>query len=1077
MTLATTGRDDPAAEEPVNFLIDHADTDSAWAEWIGSALVAVGYRVWVPAWNIRPGHNRLTEQNLALARCSHVIGVLSSAYQEAQDAVRTAAQRQGTDGKERAFIPVRVDDVDVDPLLGPVAVIDLTGVDENSARQRLLAGVAAEAPRPVRAVFPAASPLRGTARFPAEQPSVWQLGGKRPTPDFIGRDDVMHELRQRLQAGTPVAFVQVLKGLGGVGKTRLAIEYAHRYARSYDVVWWVRAEQPETLLSDYAALAGPLGLPPLDQQDMAVASVREELGRRRGWLVIFDNAEDQTVVEQLLPDRHVGHVLITTRFRQWPSAEAITVDVLPPAAAIEYLQRRAPTTTAVTAAALAEALGYLPLAVAQAAAVIADGMPAQDYLLLLQARAPELFAEGRPNDADATVFTTWRVSLDRLASTPAAIALMRLCAFLAPDEIPLDRLKAMPGMPTELAAILADPLSRLNSTRALSTYSLADPAEGRLSMHRLVQLVVRSDVAQLGEERSWALHALHALNGAFPADPEQPDNWEAGEALLPHAVVAAVHAGRLGADLADATYLLDRAARYLHARGLLDQAHALAEQASAAASSLGDDHPAVLSARLTVGLTHRSLGRITEARLVHEQVFQAIRCSASARPPDMLAAARALIESRYHAGDISAARELDEAMLPVHVQELGAEHPDTIVAHAYHATLLRDVGRYTDALAIEEQVLDARQRLLSADHSQTLTALENLGATLRGLGDYAGARQREEQVLDARQRLLGPDHPQTLNALGNLAATLWSLGDYAGARQREEQVLDARQRLLGPDHPDTLNALGHLATTLWSLGDYAGARQRQEQVLDARQRLLGPDHPHTLNALASLAATLRDLGDYAGARQREEQVLDARQRLLGPDHPHTLNALGNLATTLWSLGDYAGARQREEQVLDARQRLLGPDHPHTLNALGHLAATLRDLGDYAGARQRQEQVLDARQRLLGPDHPDTLNALGHLAATLWSLGDYAGARQRQEQVLDARQRLLGADHPDTLNAMSNLASTMQALGDYPSTRKILTEALTASRATLGRCHRQTTVIAWHLAQLYMARGNPVAART
>ena len=1076
MALATKGREGQATGEPVDFLIDHADTDSPWAEWIGSELVDAGYRVWVPAWNVRPGQNRLTEQNLALARCSHVLGVLSSAYRVAQDAVRTAAQQQSADGKERAFIPVRVDDADVDPLLGPVAMIDLAGLDETSARRRLLAGAAVEAPRPARAAFPAGSPARGTVRFPAEQPSVWQLGGRRPTPDFVGRDDLMRELRQRLQARTPTALVQVLKGLGGVGKTRLAIEYAHRYSRSYDVVWWVRAEQPETLLSDYAALASHLGLPSLDQQDIAVASVREELGRRHGWLVIFDNAEDQAVVEQLLPDRHAGHVLITTRLRQWQSAEAVTVDVLPPAAAIEYLQRRAPTTNAVTAGTLAAALGYLPLAVAQAAAVIADGMPAEEYLLLLQARAPELFAEGRPDDADATVFTTWRVSLDRLANAPAAIALMRLCSFLAPDDIPLDRLEAMPGMPAELTAILADPLSRLSATRALSIYSLADPTAGRLSMHRLVQLVVRSDLAQLEEERSWALHALHALDAAFPADPEQPGQWGSAEFLLPHAVMAAGHAERLGADPADATSLLDRAARYLLARGLLDQAHALAEQASAAASSLGDDHPAILAARLTLGLTHRSLGRIAEARLVHEEVYKALRCSVNTRPSDMLAAGRALIESRYHAGDMTTARELDEAILPVHVQEFGAEDPATITAHAYHATLVRDAGRYRDALAIEEQVLDARRRLLGADHPHTLNALANIAVTLHDLGDYAGARQRQEQVLDARRRLLGADHPDTLTALANLAVTLGDLGDYAGARQRQEQVLDASTRLLGADHPHTLTALSNLAGTLHDLGDYAGARQRQEQVLDARRRLLGADHPDTLTALANIAGTLGDLGDYAGARQRQEQVLDASTRLLGADHPDTLTALSNLAVTLGDLGDYAGARQRQEQVLDASTRLLGADHPDTLTALSNLAGMLHDLGDYAGARQRQEQVLDASTRLLGADHPDTLTALANLAGMLRDLGDYAGARQRQEQVLDARRRLLGADHPDTLNALANLAGTLGDLGDYAGARQRQEQVLDASTRLLGADHPHTLTALANIAGTLRDLGDYAGAR-
>jgi hypothetical protein len=162
---------------------------------------------------------------------------------------------------------------------------------------------------------------------------------------------------------------------------------------------------------DYAELAGELGLPS-EKDDQAIAALRQELRRRRDWLLIFDNAEDPGELFSLLPDRHQGHVLITSRRREWQHTEDRRLDVLSTEAAVGYLQQRGQVADAATARDLAEALGCLPLALAQAASVVAAGMAATDYLALLRQQSPELFTEGHPADHDMTIGSTWRVSVD-----------------------------------------------------------------------------------------------------------------------------------------------------------------------------------------------------------------------------------------------------------------------------------------------------------------------------------------------------------------------------------------------------------------------------------------------------------------------------------------------------------------------------------------------------------------------------------------------------------------------------------------------------------------------------------------
>ncbi len=1012
-----------------DFFICHADADVPWAEWIAEELEGAGYGVILKSWDFRPGHNLLAKLDEALAKSRHTLCLLSDAGEAVQAAVRAAAQHQDVEGKDRALIPVLVAECETPPLLAayvPIDLRDVSGEDGgdggDEARRRLLAGVAERAERVASGGFPKAAGKR--VRFPAADQEAWQLRGQRPNPDFVGRDDELTDLYRAFRANRPASAIQAITGLGGLGKTQLAIQYAYRYGNGYDVVWWVRAEDPTTLRGDYAELAKELGLP-FDQDDQAIPALRQMLRRRRDWLLIFDNAEDPEQILPLLPDRLLGHVLITSRLRDWRDAETRHLEVLPTAAAVAYLQRKGKVGNAETARELAEALGGLPLALAQAAGVIAEGMSAADYLAQLQQQSPELFAQGRAGDNEATIASTWRVSFERLASqSVAAVALLRLAAFLGAEAIPLSRLAPVPDMPAELAEAMADPLGRrLEVTRALRRYSLADTEDGLLSIHRIVQAVTRADLGE--EEPRWAGLALSTIAAAFPDEVRNPKIWPDCETMLPHAVAAAQHAMRLDVAPAETAGLLERIARYMLQRGRLDHAESVISNALAVAGRLPDG-PENLRCRNTHGLLLLAQGRFAAALEAQEEVYEARHRTLGPDHIDTLRSGRDLVEALYRQGHLTQAKRLHDRLVHEFTATLGAEDLETITAIAYQATLLSGAGQYEEARHLEEQVLDARRRLLGDHHPDTLTALANLAATLRNQGHLDQAHTLNEQVLDARRRLLGDHHPHTLTAMSGLASTLYARGHLDQTHTLEEQVLDARRQLLGDHHPDTLTAMSGLASTLRHQGEL--------------------DQAHTL----------------------EEQVLDARRRLLGDHHPDTLTAMSGLASTLYARGHLDQARTLEEQVLDARRRLLGDHHPQTLTALANLASTLRHQGELDQAHTLNEQVLDARRRLLGDHHPDTLRAIANLAATLWKQGHLGQARALEEQVLDARRRLLGDHHPDTLRAIANLAATLWDQGAKAQARSLLVTALATSERTFGKKNSLTTWLAWELVSLHGA---------
>ncbi len=858
-----------------DFFVSYTSADRAWAEWIAWQLEAEGYTVIVQAWDFTAGRDWTHEMQQATSTAERVVAVLSAAYLRSAhgEAEWRVFYAQDPSGERRLLLPVRVDKVDPSGLLKTRIYVDLVDQDAAGAKAALLAAVREARGKPTQEPeFPGdqrpASSGTEAPRFPGELPPVWNVP-HHPNPSFTGRDLLLAEVHTRLIAQDAPIRRLALTGLGGVGKTQLVVEYAYRQRADYDLVWWVRGEQPTSLITDYTALAAQ---PPLAAdlrlvqdvpQETLIAAVRTWLERHRRWLMVLDNVEAPTAIAELLPRSATGHVLVTSQAETgWePLTDSLPVEVLAPADAAAFLLARTRETGAEAKAAattLASSLGGLPLALEQAVAYIAASgtISLTSYAKLFATRALELMKRGQPLGYQHTVATTWSLALQTLKQAElAAVGLLNLAAFLDSDDLPQPLLAGHPNLlPQLLARAADDPIALGDAVAALRRYSLVRVIGDGLFVHRLLQTVVRAALDERAK-RVWGAAALRLLHAGFPHPSGEVATWPECGRLLPHALAAAHHSQRLDVESERRWALLNEAGVYVRSQGQSQLALELHEQALAGRQRiLGDNHPDTLNSMNNLAATRRALGDLHGARELHEQTLASRR------------------------------------------RMLGPDHPDTLNSMNNLAATRRALGDLHGARELLEQTLASRRRVLGPDHPDTLNSMNNLGLTRRAQGDARVAHELFEQALAGYRRLLGDDHPATLTSMNNLAETRRALGDLHGARELHEQTLATRRRVLGDDHPDTLNSMNNLGLTRWALGDLQGAHDLLEQALATRQRVLGDDHPDTLWSIDNLAEIRRALGDLQGAHDLLEQALATRQRVLGDDHPDTLNSMNNLAT-------------------------------------------------------------------------------------------------------------------------------------------------------------------------------------
>ena len=608
-----------------------------------------------------------------------------------------------------------------------------------------------------------------------------------PRPAVLaGREELLAGLDARLSGGEgPWPRVVALHGLGGAGKTSVAVEYAHRHLAEVGVAWQFPAEDPALLLAEFARLAAELGAREVVDARDPVASVHAVLAAfPAGWLLVFDNAPDRVSVERFVPPAGRGRVLITSQSAAWPPGRAVQIPVLDAGVAAGFLVNRTGDPDDRAAAALAGELDGLPLALEQAAAYIqATGTTLAGYLAVFGDRRADLLARGEAAGHPADVAATLGLALSRLeAEAPAAAGLLRLLACLAPEPVPLGLLLSGTDIAGEfargpaalLAPVLGDVVATGDAVAALRRYSLVTPAgDGVVLVHRLVQAIT---LAQMSAKVAgqWGQAAATLVEAAVPADPQLPAAWPVFAVLLPHA--------RAVLDLTSVG--LWRIARYLGHGGSYPAARDLWQPIADAYTEddiYGPEHRHTLVAR-------GNLAYWTGA-----------------------------------AGDAAGARDQYAALLPIRERVLGAEHPATLTARA---NLARWTGAAGDAAGARDQfaaLLPIYERVLGAEHPSTLVARGNLAYWTGAAGDAAGARDQFAALLPIYERVLGAEHPSTLVARGNLAYWTGAAGDAAGARDQFAALLPIYERVLGAEHPDTLAARGNLAYWTREAGDGAGS--------------------------------------------------------------------------------------------------------------------------------------------------------------------------------------------------------------------------------------------------------------
>jgi tetratricopeptide (TPR) repeat protein/transcriptional regulator with XRE-family HTH domain len=841
-----------------------------------------------------------------------------------------------------------------------------------------------------------------TVIAPSEERALWTIPYAR-NPHFTGRDDLLSRLEQFFARETPdqpgsvrqtaLIQTQAMTGLGGIGKTQIAIEYAYRARtqRRYHDILWISAASAETIVTSFVELARLL--PTLvsqeetNQHTIIAAILRWLEQREQPWLLLVDNADDLDLVQPYLPRQGNGHILLTTRAHAVGAlASSVEVDTMGIMEGTHLLLRRAHRFSAASPEEIDEAinvviaLAQFPLAIDQAGAYIEEtGCSLHDYLHIYQQHRSALLAR-RGKQATSypdPIATTWSLSFAQVQrSNPAAAELLRLCAVLAPDHIPEELLiEGAPFWPPLLQEAVADRFTFNQMLETLLAFSLVKrlSEERMLSIHRLVQ-AVQTDHMEAQTQRAWSEQVVRAVQAVFPQDPKNVNTWPQCLRYLEQVEACDTFIRQHQLLLSEGADLLDRTGSYFLEHAMRTQAESLYRHALA----------------------------------IREQCF-------------------------------------------------GVEHPQTAASLNHLAIFHRDNGNYKEAEPLYLRALRIREQHLGPHHLDTADSLDSLANLYESQRDYEKAEPLYLRALSIQEQHLGPHHPDTALTLHHLAILYQDQGKYGQAEPLGLRALRIQEQHLGPHHPDTINSLGWLGVIYYFQGKYAEAERIYQRVIEIQEQQFGSFHFYTATTLCALTQLYMDQGRYREAEPLCLRARDIYEQQLGPLHSHTADILACQAMLFLKQGKHVQAEELALRAIDIHEEHLGALHPYVSLDLVILAIRHRDQGNYAEAEPLFLRALAINEQAFVSTHPQAAQACYEFALLREAQGYNDEARSLYERTVAARTHTFGAAHPQTIEAREHLMALLRSMGNTREAAQLESSDLPKEEAPTNLATEQSEV--------------------
>ncbi|KAK4062652.1 uncharacterized protein Triagg1_9770 [Trichoderma aggressivum f. europaeum] len=713
--------------------------------------------------------------------------------------------------------------------------------------------------------------------------------------DVVCRTDLVERLEQLLPRGSKFHSA-ALWGLGGSGKTQIALDYAYRrYHDDNCSVFWVHADSKATFIHDYKTIANKLGIKHTADGNDLLRSVRDGIEACPSWILILDNVDNLELfgvglstdeatnsLYEYVPNGPTGAVLWTSRDARIAGTlvgaqRGVEVTSMKINEAIKLLQamihKKDGYDELEDIKTLLRELQWFPLAISQAGAYMRRMQTtASGYLSLLREskrrwdtlKTTEFDRHRRP-EMPNSVLDTWTVSMERIQSeNRTAYQVLHIISYLDNQNLPHELLIQISKCSNEDPTKEPEELEVTSAIMRLQEFSFLKTRHIEVGgpsyeMHKLVQEAARYRLTMRGlqgvagqgtlmqteasDEVYYTGIALQALSELFPTS--KPEAWGQCERYLAHAVEMGNWA-EISKREVDMSELLSRASGYLYDRGRWREKEVVDQRAlDLRRKVLGERHPHTLESMASLAAAYHYQGQHEKAKARYKEAMELRR------------------------------------------QTLGEKHPDTLRAMTLLGQVYQSHGQYKEAEALYEEALPLQREVLGEKHTHTLESLASISAVYHYQGHYAKAKPLKMETLAIQREVLGEKHPLVLWNIGSLAATCQGLGQYKEAKALYQETLDLRRETLGENHPDTLRSITQLGAVYHDLRKYKVAESLATEALKLEQKMLGEEHPYTLQSKHNLAVALRSRGHSDRALSLMQECVQGRCDVLGPDHPFT----------------------------------------------------------------------------------------------------------------------------------------------------------------------------------------------